>query len=83
MANGGLIPIVTKNADVDLNGYGFTIDDFSVASVLKSIKQSEALTINELKEQSAKILDQTKQFNSFDYFKTDFKQKLQEAIKVI
>lgn len=83
MANGGLVPIVTKNADVDLNGYGFTIDDFSVESVAKSIKQSEALTINELKEQSAKILDQTKQFNSFDYFKTDFKQKLQEAIKAI
>lgn len=83
MANGGLIPIVSKNADIDLNGFGFIIDGFSVEAIANSIKQSQVLSINELKEQSALILKQTTHLNSFDYFKNDFKQKLQEAIKAI
>jgi glycosyltransferase involved in cell wall biosynthesis len=83
MANGGLIPIVTRNADVELNGCGFIIDTFTTDAVIRSVGESQQLSLSEMKLQSAKILKETIQLNSFDYFKKDFKLKLQEAIKAI
>jgi hypothetical protein len=83
MANGGLIPIVTKNTDVDRNGYGLLINDLTVDSVITAIDQSQKLTVEDLKKQSEIIIEETRRINSFDYFKDDFKLKLQEAIKSI
>jgi glycosyltransferase involved in cell wall biosynthesis len=83
MANGGLIPVVSQNADVDLKGYGVLIDDLSVDAVIKSIEKSQELSVAALKIQSAKIVEDSLHLNSFDYFKNDFKQKLQEAINAI
>ena len=83
MANGGLIPIVSRNADVNLNGCGITIEELNIDAVINSIRQSQQLSINELKSQSSAIIKETHQYNSFDYFKIDFKQKLQEAIAAI
>jgi len=83
MANGGLIPLVTKNTDVDLNGYGLLINDLNVGAVIDAINQSQQLTVAELRKQSEIIIEKTHRLNSFDYFKEDFKLKLQEAIKSI
>ncbi len=83
MANGGLIPIVSKNADIDLNGFGIFIKELNVDAVIQAVKESQKLTIGELKVQRAKILEETHRMHTFDYFKVDFKQKLQEAIRVI
>ena len=83
MANGGLIPIVTKNADIDLSGYGICIEDLNVNAVKKAAEQSQVLSIEDIKSQSNKIVEETARVNSFEYFKGDFKQKLQEAIKSI
>ncbi len=83
MANGGMIPIVTKNADVDLNGFGVLIHDFTVDAVVDSIKKSQILSLEELKTQSEKIIAETHHLNAFDFFKTDFKQKLEDALKAI
>jgi hypothetical protein len=83
MANGGLIPIVTKNTDVDLNGYGLLINEFSATAVIDAINKSQKLTVEDLKKQSEVIIEETHRLNSFDHFKEDFKLKLQEAIKSI
>lgn len=83
MANGGLIPIVSKNADVKLYDYGITIEDLSVEEVSKAINKSKELTLDELKQQSEKIVKETNHINSFDYFEHDFKIKLEEALKII
>jgi len=83
MANGGLIPIVSGNADININNYGVLIKDLSVDAVINSIKDSQEFTVMELKSQSTKILEETNHVHSFDYFKNDFKQKLHEAINAI
>jgi glycosyltransferase involved in cell wall biosynthesis len=83
MANGGLIPIVSKNADVKLNGYGIIIEDLSIEEVSNAISKSKELTLDELKGQSEKIVKETNHLNSFDYFEHDFKIKLEEALKII
>lgn len=83
MANGGLIPLVTRNADVDLNGYGLHIEALTVEAVTAAIDRSRILTTDELRSQSAKIRSETRRLNSFEYFKQDFKQKLGEALSRI
>jgi hypothetical protein len=83
MANGGLIPIVTENADVDLNGYGIHIENLSVNAVTQAVEKSQKLSLDDLKKQSEIIAKETNQLNSFDYFRIDFKQKLTDALKNI
>ena len=83
MANGGLIPIVSKNADINLEGFGISIKDLTVDSVINSIQQSQNLSVEKIKTQSKKIVEETHCINSFEYFKIDFKLKLQEALQSI
>lgn len=83
MANGGLIPIVPKSADVDLNGYGVEIKDLSIQAVQESIEQSQLFITDELINKSEKIIEETSRYNTFNYFKQDFKLKLQELITKI
>ena len=83
MANGGLIPIVSANADVDLNNYGFYTEGLSVEAVKKAVHLSQQLTPEELKSQSARIMQETRERNTFDHFKNEIKQQLAEALQQI
>lgn len=83
MANGGLIPIVTKNADINIEDYGIEIENFSVDLVLKAINKSQTLSLDELKIRREKIFLNTRKKHSFDFFKTDFKIKLESALTSI
>jgi glycosyltransferase involved in cell wall biosynthesis len=47
--NGGLIPIVTKEASIDTDGFGLLINSFELSSVKKAIEDSQKLSKNELK----------------------------------
>ena len=81
MANGGLIPIVTKSADIDISNYGIEIKALSVDAVSDAIKESQSLPLNELIRQSNKIMEYTKQYHSFDYFREDIKNQLVEIME--
>jgi glycosyltransferase involved in cell wall biosynthesis len=83
MANGGQIPVVTKNTDITFKNYGVLIEDLTVASVTDSILKSQELSLTEIMNQSAEIIIETKQLNSFSHFKNDFEQKLKLALKSI
>lgn len=81
MANGGLIPIVSHNADILLNGYGRYVESLTVEEVKAAVEACQTLSAEELKRQSNLILEETRALNTFDRFKIDFKQQLQEALK--
>ena len=81
MANGGLIPVVTRNADIDLEQYGVEIMGFTENDILSAIERSQQLSLDELKSQTAKILHTTKNYHSFEHFREDFKNKLIKALK--
>lgn len=83
MANGGLIPIVSPNADVDLNDYGFYTDDLSADAVKRAVHLSQQLTLDEMKDQSARIMQETQERNSFESFKNEIKRQFAEALKQI
>jgi glycosyltransferase involved in cell wall biosynthesis len=83
MANGGLIPIVPKSTDIDLNEFGISIKELNVNAIIESINESQLLSTDDLKNQSKKILEESTKLNSFEYFREDFKLKLQVAINTI
>jgi glycosyltransferase involved in cell wall biosynthesis len=76
MANGGLIPIVTKSTDVNIADYGIEIKELSINSVTEAINLSKQFTTQEIINQSNKILEYTGKYHSFDYFKQDIKIQL-------
>lgn len=47
--NGGLIPIVTKEASIDIDGFGLLINSFELSSVKMAIEDSQKLSQDELK----------------------------------
>ena len=83
MANGGLIPLITENADVDLDQYGIIINDLTVSSVSKALEESINMTLDQLKKQHTRILEKTRYLHSFDYFTSDFKEKLKNVINTL
>lgn len=76
MANGGLIPVVTKNADINIENYGVEIFGFQETDILDAIERSQQLSLEELKSQSSTIVAKVTEYHSFDGFQKDFKQKL-------
>jgi glycosyltransferase involved in cell wall biosynthesis len=80
MANGGLIPIVTENADVDLNNYGLLIQSLTVDAVTESIQHVQSWSISKIKEQQDRIIRETTSRHSFENFRGSFKNVLQDAL---
>lgn len=81
MANGGMIPIVTEGADVEITKYGIRINDFSVVAVIDAIRQSQKLQLYDIVNQSEQIIIDTHLNHSFVKFKTEFKKQLKNIIK--
>lgn len=81
MANGGLIPIVTKSADVNISNFGIEIKELNIKSVEDAIKASQQLSISELIKQSKEIQNLTQKIHTFDYFEKDISKKLEGILK--
>lgn len=79
MANGGLIPIVSKNADVDIKDYGIEIESLNEEAITKAINISQNISISELEHRCSQIISTCNLYHKFDYFKSDFKKKLMTA----
>jgi len=76
MANGGLIPIVSKNADVDIKDYGIEIESLDEESIIKAINASQEISTAELENRAERIITDCNLYHSFDYFKKDLQIKL-------
>lgn len=80
MANGGLIPIVSENADVDLNNYGLLIQSLTVDAVTESIQSVQSWSIAKIKAQQDRIIGETTSRHSFENFRGAFKNVLQDVL---
>jgi galactitol-specific phosphotransferase system IIB component len=69
MANGGLIPIVTRNTGIDHNGCGISIDEISLEGIEQAIIKSQELTLEEIKIRSNQIQEHALENFSIDNFK--------------
>lgn len=80
MANGGLIPITTKSADVDLTEYGIEIYQLSVEGIEDAISRSQELDTRDLINQSKLIIENTSKKHTFECFKKNIHDILKRIL---
>lgn len=77
MANGGLIPIATEACSVDINDYGFTLEDSSVRSIEITLAKLKTISDKEIEKTSAEVMKNTRENYTFDIYR----KKLQSHIE--
>lgn len=81
MANGGLIPVATLNADVDADTWGIVIEDLTEKAVHAAVDKALGMTEGEIKQRSQQIIQHTGKYHSFEYFRKDFRDRLEAAVR--
>jgi glycosyltransferase involved in cell wall biosynthesis len=81
MANGGLIPIVSRNADIDLDGYGIYIEHITLNGVMEAALMAARLSPEQLFAQSELILNKIPPIHSFGHFREEFRDAFLNAIQ--
>lgn len=76
MANGGLIPIVTRNAGIDISDYGIFINEITLAGVTDAIDRSQKLTHKEIQNRSNQILCVAQECYTIENFSRNLKSIL-------
>ena len=82
MANGGLIPIVSRSAGLDIPNFGIQFDKISKSSVEKSINTYLSFSAEELKNR-AEITKKTIRENyTFEKYKSNLKSIIGETLQI-
>ena len=76
MANGGMIPIVTKNSGIDIHDYGILIEELTLPAIEKAIAASQKLSLEEINRRSAKIISHARQNFTIENFSENLKKIL-------
>jgi glycosyltransferase involved in cell wall biosynthesis len=76
MRNGGLIPLMTLNAGLDIEDFGIIIQSFSVESVLRSIIEAETLTEADCQKRAEQSLRYALERHTLEQFHHTFKKHL-------
>lgn len=79
-ANGGLIPIITKEVTLDFENFGISIEDLTVNSVKKSVDKSQMISIDDLKKMSFSCGEKMSGF-TLDNFSLQIKQSIELILK--
>lgn len=66
--NGGLLPIITKEAGVDVNDFGFIIKSLNQVAIKNSIEETRKLSNDELKRKSFLCANYIAKNNSLENF---------------
>jgi len=76
MANGGLIPIISKSSGLDVEEYGYVFDDIEKDVILKKIDEALELTEEELYLKSLKTKSNVRDNYSYQNYKNILKEIL-------
>lgn len=82
MANGGLIPIATEACSVDIDQFGFILEDSSVASIEKIIKKLNILSDEELEKKSQVVQENTRENYTFDKYRKKLKSHIESCLSI-
>jgi len=77
MANGGLIPVVSKQSGIDIDEFGFYFNENTVGGVIEQLEMLDKLDVNSIIELSCKTKDIVRK----DYSYKNYKKSLKEIIK--
>jgi len=80
IANGGLIPIVSKESSVSAADFGIYIDEINIDGIEKAIRMSESLSEEELKHRSYKCGELISSQHTSDNFYTSMKRSIESIL---
>lgn len=78
MGNGGLIPIASQAAGVDISHYGFEFEKIDEKHIEEKINRIIQLSDEKLQELSVKIQKETQQKYTYDNYKNNLKKIISE-----
>ena len=81
MANGGLIPIISESSGLDVGHYGFMFQEISEKNVEQYIDKFLQLDIDKLRELSTSVKNETRHLYSYDKYKTNLAQIINNELK--
>lgn len=81
MANGGLVPIISKSCGLDVEQYGFMFDNIRIEDVEKKIDDFLALSEDDVSALSAKVESETRQLYSYENYKNNLKEIISSIVK--
>lgn len=76
----GLIPVVTKEASVEIGDFGILIESASVASIVKSMSMAAALSIDEIHLRSIKASTFVQVAHTYDVYGKEFRQAVVDVV---
>lgn len=79
--NHGLIPIVTKETGILINGWGSYLEEFSVEYVCNIVKRCSLIDDDILHDWHKKVYEHTRANYNLEAFTNDFKQVIGKIIK--
>jgi len=76
----GLIPIVTKEASVEIGDFGLLIDSLEVSAVASAMNKASMLDNDELKNRSDKAAKYARNSNSYEKYRVKLRESIVEVI---
>jgi hypothetical protein len=77
----GLIPVVTRQTSVNLEGFGIEIKEDSPEGIRKAIQEAASLTDEEIMRQRKLVCEYVRKYNSAEAYKHKFKAALSEIMR--
>jgi phage-related protein len=77
--NGGLIPLLSKEASIDIDDFGFIFDKINIESIQSAIEKVLLMNENEIKEMSMKCFEAI----SKKHCQTNYAKELRKCVKKI
>lgn len=82
MANGGLIPIISKSSGLNVDHYGFMFDNLDISTINKMLDKLLAMNENNIKQLSQKIKTETREKYTLENYKNNLTGILREILNV-
>src|SRR3989304_3161156 len=80
IGNGGLIPILSKEASIDIDDFGISIENISSEAVQNAIEKALMLPVEEIKTRSSKAGEKINTINSIDNYRNLLKTSLNRIL---
>src|SRR3990172_8475229 len=81
IGNGGLIPILSKEASIDIDDFGISIENISSEAVQNAIEKALMLPVEEIKTRSSKAGEKINTINSIDNYRNLLKTSLNRILR--
>jgi glycosyltransferase involved in cell wall biosynthesis len=82
MANGGLVPIISKSSGLDMEDFGWVIDKIDIDIFNNAITQALLLDNKELKEKAIRVKAHIRQNYTYEIYKQNLSNIIQKILKV-